>query len=280
VNIDFQVEEAVKKRYSVRNYKEEEVETGKRKGIESFVDRLDNPFDKKVSVHYLNKNEILHQQTLGTYGVIKGAMQYIGATIKAEPMTLEALGYELEAVVLYLSSLGIGTCWLGGTFNRKGFAKAMDIAQDDLFPVIMPYGYAAERKHVTESIMRAMIQADHRKKWAQLFYKNDFQSPLTKEDAGSLAFALEMVRLGPSASNKQPWRILLSDNACHFYEYKEPKYSDSFPYDIQRIDMGIAAAHFDFSVKEMGVQGHFDITCEPEIELPSNMEYVYSWIRE
>ncbi len=280
MDIDFQVEEAVQKRYSVRNYKEKEVETGKRKVIESFVDRLDNPFDKKVSVHYLNKSDILHQQTLGTYGIIKGATQYIGATIKAEPMALEALGYELEAIVLYLASLGIGTCWLGGTFNRKGFAKAMDIAQDDLFPVIMPYGYAAERKHMTETIMRKMVQADHRKEWAQLFYQNDFQSPLTKEDAGSLAFALEMVRLGPSASNKQPWRILLSDNVCHFYEYKEPKYSDSFPYDTQRIDMGIAATHFDFSVKEKGVQGHFNTACEPEIELPSNMEYVYSWIKE
>ena len=89
-----------------------------------------------------------------------------------------------------------------------------------------------------------------------------------------------MVQLAPSASNKQPWRILLKDGDFHIYEYKEPRYSDRFPYDIQRVDMGIAAAHFDFSLKEKNIKGHFNTTSKPRIELPKNMEYVYSWIRE
>lgn len=280
MNINFSIEESVKKRYSVRNYKEQEVELDKRKAIESFVNSLDNPFGKKVNFHYLDNREMKDEEKLGTYGVIKGAMQYIGTTIKLEPMALEALGYELEAVILYLAHLELGTCWLGGTFNRKGFAKAMNIEEDEIFPIITPYGYAATKKHMKEIVMRKMIKADQRKEWNQLFYINDFQSPLTKEKAGELEVPLEMVRLGPSASNKQPWRILIKDNACHFYEYKQPGYSDSFPYDIQRVDMGIAAAHFDFSVKEKGLKGYFDTECEPELELPHHMEYVFSWIRE
>ncbi|WP_346867625.1 MULTISPECIES: nitroreductase family protein [unclassified Clostridium] len=280
MNINFSIEESVKKRYSVRNYKEQEVELDKRKAIESFVNSLDNPFGKKVNFHYLDNREMKDEEKLGTYGVIKGAMQYIGTTIKLEPMALEALGYELEAVILYLAHLELGTCWLGGTFNRKGFAKAMNIEEDEIFPIITPYGYAATKKHMKEIVMRKMIKADQRKEWNQLFYINDFQTPLTKEKAGELEVPLEMVRLGPSASNKQPWRILIKDNACHFYEYKQPGYSDSFPYDIQRVDMGIAAAHFDFSVKEKGLKGYFDTECEPELELPHHMEYVFSWIRE
>lgn len=280
MNINFSIEESAKKRYSVRNYKEQEVELDKRKAIESFVNSLDNPFGKKVNFHYLDNREMMNEEKLGTYGVIKGAMQYIGTTIKLEPMALEALGYEFEAVILYLAHLGLGTCWLGGTFNRKGFAKAMNIEEDEIFPIITPYGYAATKKHMKEIVMRKMIKADQRKEWNQLFYINDFQTTLTKEKAGELEVPLEMVRLGPSASNKQPWRILIKDNACHFYEYKQPGYSESFPYDIQRIDMGIAAAHFDFSVKEKGLKGYFDTECEPELELPDHMEYVFSWIRE
>ncbi len=280
MNLNFSIEESVKKRYSVRNYKEQEVELDKRKAIESFVNSLDNPFGKKVNFHYLDNREMKDEDKLGTYGVIKGAMQYIGTTIKLEPMALEALGYELEAVILYLAHLELGTCWLGGTFNRKGFAKAMNIEEDEIFPIITPYGYAATKKHMKEIVMRKMIKADQRKEWNQLFYINDFQTPLKKEKAGELEVPLEMVRLGPSASNKQPWRILIKDNACHFYEYKQPGYSDSFPYDIQRVDMGIAAAHFDFSVKEKGLKGYFDTECEPELELPDHMEYVFSWIRE
>ncbi|WP_425448420.1 nitroreductase family protein [Dethiothermospora halolimnae] len=280
MDINFSIREAVKKRYSVRNYKEQEVELDKREAIESFVNSLDNPFGPKVNFHYLDNEEMKNQKKLGTYGVIKGATQYIGTTIKLEPGSLEALGYELEAVILYLANLGLGTCWLGGTFNRKGFAKAMNIGEDEIFPIITPYGYAANKKHMKEVVMRKMIKADHRKEWNQLFYKDNFQLSLTKEEAGDLEFPLEMIRLGPSASNKQPWRVLLKNNACHFYEYKEPGYSDRFQYDIQRVDMGIAAAHFDFSVKEKGINGYFLTTCEPEVKLPDHMEYVFSWIRE
>lgn len=280
VNIKFLIEEVVNKRYSVRNYQEQEVELDKRKAIETFVDSLDNPFKIKVNYHYFDNDEMNNQQKLGTYGVIKGAKQYIGTTIKSEPMALEALGYELEAVILYLAHLGLGTCWLGGTFNRKGFAEAMNVGEDEIFPIITPYGYAATQKHMKEIVMRKMIKADQRKEWNQLFFKNDFQSPIIEKEAGYLEFPLEMVRLGPSASNKQPWRILLKDDSCHFYEYKEPGYSKSFPYDIQRIDMGIAAAHFDLAVKEKGIKGDFDTFSQPELELPEHMIYVFSWIRE
>jgi nitroreductase len=280
MNIDFSIEEAVRKRYSVRNYNEQEIEEDKIKAIEAFVDSLDNPFGKKVNFHFLHNNGMKNEEKLGTYGVIKGARQYIGTTIKLEPMALEALGYEFEAVVLYLAHIGIGTCWLGGTFDRKGFAKAMNVGEDEIFPIITPYGYATAKKHIKEIAMRKLIKADHRKEWEQLFYKNDFQSPLTKEEAGDLEFPLEMLRLGPSASNKQPWRVLVKDNVCHFYEYKSPGYSDAFSYDIQRVDMGIAAAHFDFAVKEKGLKGNYDITCKPELKSPDNMEYVFSWVRE
>lgn len=280
MNIDFPVESAVRKRYSVRNYIEKEISEENRSRIKDFIDSLDNPFGKKVNFHYLDKNTIKDEQVLGTYGFIKGATQYIGTTINLEPLSLEALGYELETLMLHLAHMGIGTCWLGGTFNRKGFAKAMNIGEDEVFPILTPYGYAAEKKHVKEVLIRKISSADKRKDWDQLFFKDDFKTNLTKEMAGDFELPLEMVRLAPSASNKQPWRILMDEKLFHFYEYKEPKYSDSFPYDIQRIDMGIAASHFDLSLKEKGINGSFRVIDEPSAELPENVEYVFSWIRE
>lgn len=279
MKIDFPIEQAVRKRTSVRNYADQTIEAEKIQAIASFIDSLDNPFGKKVHFHFLDPSELKDQPNLGTYGVIKGASRYIGASIQDEPMALEALGYEFETVILYLAHLGLGSCWLGGTFNRKGFAAAMDIGEHTLFPAITPYGYGASRMHLTETMMRKVIRADHRKPWEKLFFSQDFQSPLTKETAGDLEFALEMIRLGPSASNKQPWRILIKDGAVHFFEYKEPGYSDSFPYDIQRLDMGIAVAHFDLSVQEKGIQGHFDTASEPQLTLPAHMRYCCSWIR-
>lgn len=278
--LDFSIETAVTKRYSVRNYSEREIEEEKRKAIEMFIASLDNPFGRKVKFHYFNREDSGEKIRLGTYGVIKGARNYVGASIKLEPMALEALGYEFEAMVLYLAQLGLGTCWLGGTFNRKGFANVLKVEEGDILPVISPYGYAADKKHLIELAMRRISKADQRKNWDELFFAKDFNTPLDKKKSGDLAFPLEMVRLGPSASNKQPWRILVEESACHFYELKVPGYSDIFSYDIQRIDMGIAAAHFDFSTKEKGIMGQFKTNLTPKIKLPQNMEYRFTWLRD
>lgn len=71
---------------------------------------------------------------------------------------------------------------------------------------------------------------------------------------------------------------MLTNTACHFYEHKEPGYSNRFPYDIQRIDMGIAACHFDLAAKEQGIIGHFDFDHKPDLTCPVNTEYVFSWV--
>ena len=84
MNINFSIEEAATKRYSVRNYQEREIETEKLELIKSFIDSLDNPFGSKINFHYLDSKGMKNEEKLGTYGVIKGAKQYIGTTITLE----------------------------------------------------------------------------------------------------------------------------------------------------------------------------------------------------
>lgn len=181
MTIKFPLENTVVQRYSVRNYQDQTITDETREAIEAFIKTLDNPFGQKVNFHYLDQEDMEGKKALGTYGVIKGAKQYIGATIQSVPLALEALGYEFEALILYLAHLGIGTCWLGGTFNRDEFAQAMKIGEDEMFPIITPYGYATSKKHVQEKLMRKLISADKRKEWSDLFYLNDFNSSLAKE---------------------------------------------------------------------------------------------------
>lgn len=280
MKIPFPVKDSVIARTSVRNYSDQVISAEEQQALEAFISDLDNPFARQVSFHFLDQTDVQGRETLGTYGVIKGARHYIGTTIKSEPQALEALGYELESVMLYLAHRGIGTCWLGGTFKRSGFASAMGIGEADHFPIITPYGWPAAKKHIKEVMMRKVIKADQRKNRQELFFHQDLHTPLAPAEAADLDFPLEMVRLAPSASNKQPWRVVLKDTDCHFYEAKEPGYSDRFPYDIQRIDMGIAACHFDLAVRERGIKGHFDIDRKPDLQRPEHIEYVFSWIRD
>lgn len=80
-----------------------------------------------------------------------------------------------------------------------------------------PVGYTAKKMSVRETMMRMAIKADDRLLFEELFYDGTFDTPLSKEKADSLRLPLEMVRLAPSAVNKQPWRIVIKDDCVHFY---------------------------------------------------------------
>lgn len=274
----FDITKAVNARYSVRNYMKQDLDEVILSEIKDYIEALTSPFGSEVHFHFLDQSMVVDGERIGTYGVIKGASQYIGATIKEEPLALESLGYVFETLVLYLASIGIGTCWLGGTFNRQGFRNVLGLDAQTLFPIVTPIGYPADKKHVVEVMMRRLIKANQRKPWETLFFQNTFDTPLKKTGDVHFEHALEMVRLAPSASNKQPWRVVKENDRWHFYEQITPGYSDAFKYDIQRIDLGIAAAHFDLSLKQAGIKGTFNVLPKPDIATPNNTTYLFSWM--
>lgn len=273
----FSVEEAIRNRVSVRNFKDQSIEADKLKMLKAFLKECHNPFNHDVNFHLFEMPDSSSSQKLGTYGVIKGAKHYLGASIVLREYALEACGYEMEHTILFLTSMNLGTCWLGGTFNRKAFAKLLNITDGEILPVITPIGYAHDQRHIQEAIMRRMVKAGQRLPWKDLFFYEDFHTSLLEEHINDYVFVCEMVRLAPSASNKQPWRIVYHQKAFHFYEDQTPGYSTAFSYDIQRIDMGIAAAHFELAAKERGLQGCFVFNQNHLDVLPKNMHYAFTW---
>ncbi|MPN60575.1 hypothetical protein SDC9_208304 [bioreactor metagenome] len=135
-----------------------------------------------------------------------------------------------------------------------------------------------EKKSLRENLVRGFVRADQRKPWETLFFDEGFTLPLLQEKAGPYAFPLEMVRLGPSASNKQPWRIVRESGRYHFFEQKTPGYGSTFNFDMQSIDMGIAACHFHLAAMEKGLEGKFEMDAAPTLAFPENAVYKYSWI--
>ncbi len=278
MKLEFSVEEIVKSRYSVRTYGNEAISEEKMKQINSYIKTLSNPFSVQVNFSLLNTKNLTDTTKLGTYGLIKGSNHYIGATVAMGDLALEALGYEFEKLVLYLTSIGLGTCWLGGTFDRSSFANALEVNEKEIFPIVTPVGYASDKKHFKDSLVRKLAKSDQRKPWSSLFFNKEVDRGLTKEDAGAYAHVLEMVRLAPSASNKQPWRIVQEGTSYHFYEDKAKGYSDRFTYDIQTIDLGIAACHFHLAAMEKDLKGEFKKLVTPKIATPENYIYAFSWI--
>jgi nitroreductase len=273
----FPVEKTIRERSSIRSYESRALSAKETELFQDFIKTLDNPFSVDVSFRILESSDALKGEKLGTYGVIKGARNYICASVPDTDLALEALGYSLEHLVLYAVALGYGTCWLGGTFDKSAFSHAMDLKKGDLFPVITPLGYPADKRRAMESVMRWAAKSDQRKDGNELFFKDDFSTPLTKSDAGDFAFALEMTRLAPSAVNKQPWRVVKSQDAYHFYEAKTIK-EGKHPVDLQRVDVGIAACHFGLSAAEKKLPGAFKKLPVPDIKTSSETKYLFSWV--
>ena len=277
MNLDFPVEETIKARSSIRTYENRGLSKDDKAKINTYMGHLSNPFSVDVNVCLLEKETASGGEKLGTYGVIKGAGDFIGASVADGELALEALGYSFEKLVLYATSLGLGTCWLGGTFNRSGFGTAMNWKEEDLFPCISPIGYPTGKKRTLESLMRWASKSEQRKEWSELFFKQDFSHPLTKDEAKVYAVPLEMVRLAPSAVNKQPWRIVQDKGTYHFYLARSLK-NDDVKKDLQRVDIGIAVCHFHLAALEKGLEGTFQRLEKPDIPCQEQVQYIFSWI--
>jgi hypothetical protein len=190
----------------------------------------------------------------------------------------------LELIILYATDLGLGTCWLGGTFTKSSFARKISAREGELVPGVASVGYIAKKPRRIESILRRNDGTDRRLPWERLFFDREFNTPLPHEGLGKYSKALEMVRLSPSASNRQPWRVVREGNAWHFYLQRTPGYRESplvrltTVADLQRMDMGIAMSHFELTADELGLDGHWQ-NRDPEIERPDELtEYTVSWV--
>ncbi len=284
----FDVEKTVLKRRSVRTYDKRKVALSMREEIMAYAEALENPLGPKVTFKLLDKAADPKGDKLGTYGIIKGAELYVGAKIHDEEYAPEALGYDFEKLVLYLTDRGLGTCWLGGTFNKGAFAEAMDVKEGEIFTIVSPVGYAAAKMSLTEKIMRKGSGGDKRMPWDQLFYKGGagFGAALTEADAGEYASVLEAVRWAPSAVNRQPWRIVaeITDGAVdeagirafHFYQ-AGIKDDDAGSVQMHRIDLGIAICHFHLAALEKGLKGRFERVEPADIDAPENTAYIVTW---
>lgn len=259
---------SIKARRSVRTYAARVVDDALLLRLLAESALWGNPFGIPVSFRFLNAKE--HGLVCP---VVVGTEQYVGGKLKNVPYANAAFGYSFEQLVLRAQELGLGTVWLGGTMNRAAFEKAMVLDEDEIMPCASPLGYPAEKMSVREAMMRKGIRADERLNFEALFFDGDAATSLSREKAGALAVPLEMVRLAPSAVNKQPWRVIVKDGTAHFY-CKRSKGVGGGDLDMQMVDMGIALCHFALSARECGLDAEF---LQEDPHLAEDMEYVASY---
>ena len=262
--------QTIQKRRSVRTYTGEPLSEEHNAQIKEYINQLQAPFGVNARIELISVNANEEPIKLGTYGWVKGACEYLALVYEEAPFAETAAAYMFEQAVLFCTSLGLGTCWLGGSFSRGDFKKQIKLKPNEKLRIVSPVGYASDRQRFLEKyIVGADKKHASRKPFGELFFDKDFNNPLTEITAGIFLTPLEMVRLAPSANNMQEWRVLLlEDKALHFYKKPYLRFDS--------IDMGIALCHFELSCKELGIKGKLEILKD----FPDNdkLKYVISWI--
>lgn len=280
------VTEIMEKRFSCRTYIDKPIAEDERKRLTDYLSATGKgPFGTPVRLELIAATDRDRKalKGLGTYGFIKGATGFIVGAVGPSRMNLEDFGYMMERAILFATDMGLGTCWLGGTFTRSSFAKKISATVEEVVPAVASVGYISQ-KELSGVTMRALVGGHNRKTWDDLFFREKFDVPLSSDEAGPYAAPLEMVRIAPSATNKQPWRIIKEGESWHFYMQRTKGYGNTLTFkllniaDLQRVDMGIAMCHFEMTAGERGLKGRWEIK-EPKIEKPAALcEYTASWI--
>ncbi|MFX1273757.1 MAG: nitroreductase family protein [Promethearchaeota archaeon] len=275
--------EIIKERTSRRTYVPKLLDEDLREHIRDIlkVEEVKSPYSemagkcrfKLIAVPEFDPNE---RKKLGTYGLIKGAQEFIVGAVEKSDYMKEHFGYLMEYIVLAATDLGLGTCWLGGFFNRSLFSEKFGIMANEFIPAISPIGYP-EKRRIREVLIRQAVNANHRHPWDRLFYEGDFSKPMSSEIDDNYNTMLKMVQLGPSAGNNQPWRIIKAPdkNEFHFFTIKTKGVYKRF----QPLDIGIAICHWDLTSQELGVKGKWEIN-HPNIPGSEDFDYIISWKEE
>ncbi|MDR2389171.1 MAG: hypothetical protein LBD89_05220 [Tannerellaceae bacterium] len=263
--------ESILRRHSVRSYTGEALSKEHAECIEAYIAGLKAPFGPQACIRLIHTDTPTGKVKLGTYGVIGGARNFLTLAYKKEPLAEESAAYLFEQVVLYCTSMELGTCWLGGSFSRKDFGGQIDLQPGEKVGIVSPVGYASGKKRFWDILIGSEKHHTSRKSFGSLFFSGNFRTPLTEEAAGIYRQPLEMVRLAPSANNFQPWRIILDSGVLHFYHQKSLGGFDA-------IDSGIALAHFGETCRELGIAGRFELF--PSAAQQEGVTYSLSWITD
>jgi hypothetical protein len=238
-------EEMINRR-STRTFTGQSLSENDRKWFDEYISNEDNL--KGVNGNKIKLVLVEKQMSgkIGTYGFIKNAPAYVAALTKNTEDHMIDVGFVLEKFILHAETRGLGTCWIGGTFNRNKLLDRLESDEDEFVPVITPLGVPAKKQSLTEKFIRKGADANNRLDTSKLFFKDNFNETIENQETLEL---LHYVRIAPSASNKQPWRVLDTNESFDLYLERTPNYG-KLGYDIQMVDMGIALCHFNEIIKE------------------------------
>jgi nitroreductase len=198
---------------------------------------------------------------LGSYGAVAGA-PLAAAFVGWEGHEGE-VGYLGEAFVLEATALGLGTCWIAGTFDKELADDLVALEPGERVMAVTPLGAPLERRPRGERLMRRVMKASDRLPLETIAPGLDGSAGggPTRGGAAWPAWARTAVaaaRLAPSGVNRQPWRFRYDESGLVLTRAAKL-------YWTAPLDFGIARLHAELGAAHEGVRGVWQALAEPDV---------------
>jgi len=230
---DMIMNDMIMKRKSVRKYDPAPLGGATLEKIQAQIKNLKPLYpDIKYSIDIVNKTKGIFNVKAPDY-IIFGSEEKDGA--------YENIGFIGQQLSLYLSGIGIGSCWLGAAKPTANENTALP------FVICMSFG-------IPEEPIYRSIDGFKRK-------------PLTEISEGTDE-RLEAARLAPSAVNAQNWYFSAGEGKIHCYRKKANPILGFIYNKLHAIDMGIALCHIAMESDD------FNFGKEPDVPEHSGCVYV------
>lgn len=163
-----------------------------------------------------------------SYGMFSGVKSYFALSGKADdPFLHEKVGYFGEELVLEATRLGLGTCWVAGSYDKS--ATALDLADGETLSCVISVGEIKERENFKEKVLSGIIKTK-RKSPAQMSKNFDIAPDWFKK-------GMECVANAPSARNTQLIVFEYTPNGVIS--------ENTGTWTSNKVDHGIAQYHFE-----------------------------------
>lgn len=218
-------------RHSVRSYCDEPLSEEETAAIRAAVTAINT---HEAGLHFkLIKDSPEAFSGFGrSYGMFRGVRNYVALAVdsKSYPYIEEKAGYYAQMLVMRCVGMGLGTCFVGGTFSSRHVDMPLRAGWEII--AVVALGHPAEDRRDTFIARMARRVAKRRSKAPAEFYKGDIDLETAMRTFPLLLPALKAVALAPSALNRQPVEIRVSKSGCS----DEEVFTDRYEREIMAVE--------------------------------------------
>ena len=276
----------IENRKSVRAFRDKAVPTVAVEEIQEFYakkcHRLVPDIETELVVMGTRAQKAL-EGTAGYEEFLVGAPQYLVLLSETRPHAAENAGYMMEDLVLKLTDMGYGTCWI--TFSDAAeVTKALQLESKLQVAAIVAFGYGERTARKLRLNIKSMSHVDveaeryyysHKKDINELVYLNELgNTEGVEEHIGfyddMLWQAFYAVAQAPSYLNRQPYAFVIRD-----HEIVLLRLADAYTDDHSAaLNLGIAMSHFSALAGSYVGNVVWNLTPDTKMDLPAGASIV------